>query len=287
MSESNALAAAAGRCPTLPPSLTGDLPAAEAGSVARAMAAAYHRMVTYYCRELKRTPDEAHIQATDAGDEQYQQQLLGKPPDQYSWWELNLLAEKSPDVAHGVWERLKAEAVDELESGHRAIQALEFDTGPWDRAQFLAIRRGFLDEWRPRGGIEHALIDTLAQTWAGYLWWLRQLSMVTTTEGKLEEALLRRDGHWKPPRIGVAETIDQSAAMVDRFHRLFLRTLRALRDYRRHAPQVVVQNAAQVNVASVQQNVASDARGVRERVEARLTELEATRAKPESPDGPR
>ena len=82
--------------------------------------------------------------------------------------------------------------------------------------------------------------------------------MVTTTEGKLEETLLKRDGHWKPPRIGVAETIDQSAAMVDRFHRLFLRTLRALREHRRHAPQVVVQNAAQVNVGAVQQNVAAD-----------------------------
>jgi hypothetical protein len=247
MSGSNALEAATSLA--LPSSLTGELSAAEAGSVARAMAAAYHRMVTYYCRELKRTPDEAHIQATDSGDEQYQQQLLGKPPDQYSWWELNLLAEKSPDLAHGVWERLKAEAVDELKSGHRAIQALEFDTGPWDRAQFLAIRRGFADEWQPRGGIELALIDTLAQTWAGYLWWLRQLNMVTTTEGKLEEALLKRDGHWKPPRMSVAETIDQSAAMVDRFHRLFLRTLRALREHRRHAPTVMVQNAAQVNVS--------------------------------------
>src|SRR5687768_6938155 len=105
--------------------------------------------------------------------------------------------------------------------------------------------------------------------------------MVTTTEGKLEEALLKRDGHWKPPRIGVAETIDQSAAMVDRFHRLFLRTLRALRDYRRHASQVVVQNAAQVNVGAVQQNVTADAQDVehvRERVEARLAELAAKRS---------
>lgn len=259
MSGSKAMEAAASPSPRS--SVVGDLSAAEASSVARAMAAAYHRMVTYYSEELKLTPAEAHARATDAGDEQYQQFLCTKPPDQISWWELNLLAAKNPDAAHGVWERLKAEAAEELTSGHRAAQTLAFDSSPWDRAQFLAIRRGFLDEWQPRGGVERALIDTLAQTWAGYLWWLRQLSMVTTTEGKLEEALLKRDGHWKPPRIGVAETIDQSAAMVDRFHRLFLRTLRALRDYRRHTPTVVVQNAAQVNVGAVQQNVAADTQG--------------------------
>ena len=90
----------------------------------------------------------------------------------------------------------------------------------------------------------------------------------------MEAVLLKRDGHWKPPRVGVAETIDQSAAMMDRFHRLFLRTLRALREHRRHAPTVVVQNATQVNVGAVQQNIAADAQSVRERVEAHRTEPE-------------
>jgi hypothetical protein len=40
--------------------------------------------------------------------------------------------------------------------------------------------------------------------------------------------------------------------MVDRFNRIFLRTLRALRDLRKHAPTVVVQNAGQVNVGEQQ-----------------------------------
>lgn len=47
-----------------------------------------------------------------------------------------------------------------------------------------------------------------------------------------------------------------SATMVDRFSKLFVRTLRALQDLKRMAPQVVVQNAGQVNVGSQQVNVA-------------------------------
>jgi hypothetical protein len=43
---------------------------------------------------------------------------------------------------------------------------------------------------------------------------------------------------------------------------------------------VVVQNAAQVNVGAVQQNAAPDSHGVRERVEARLAELDARRNTP-------
>lgn len=46
---------------------------------------------------------------------------------------------------------------------------------------------------------------------------------------------------------------EQAAAMVDRFNQLFLRTLRQLRDLRRYAPQVTIQNAGQVNIASGQQ----------------------------------
>jgi hypothetical protein len=50
--------------------------------------------------------------------------------------------------------------------------------------------------------------------------------------------------------------MERAAAMADRFNRIFLRTLRALRDLRRYATPVVVQNAGQVNVAGQQVNIA-------------------------------
>ena len=43
--------------------------------------------------------------------------------------------------------------------------------------------------------------------------------------------------------------------MVDRFHRMFVRSLRALRDLRRYNSNVIVQQAGQVNVGSQQVNV--------------------------------
>ena len=49
--------------------------------------------------------------------------------------------------------------------------------------------------------------------------------------------------------------MEQSAAMADRFNRLFLRTLRALRDLRRFNAAVIVQHAGQVNVGAQQVNV--------------------------------
>ena len=46
--------------------------------------------------------------------------------------------------------------------------------------------------------------------------------------------------------------------MVDRFNRIFMRTLWALRDLRWYTPLVIVQNAEQVNVAEQQMNVTVD-----------------------------
>jgi hypothetical protein len=45
--------------------------------------------------------------------------------------------------------------------------------------------------------------------------------------------------------------------MVERCHRLYLRTLRALQDQQRLQPPVVVRRAGQVNVAHQQINVAA------------------------------
>jgi hypothetical protein len=54
-----------------------------------------------------------------------------------------------------------------------------------------------------------------------------------------------------------AQAVEQAARMIDRFNRIFLRTLRALQDTRRSTPALVVQNAGQVNVGAQQVNVAT------------------------------
>jgi hypothetical protein len=230
--------------------------AAEIGSLAREMAAAYARMVTFNREQLHMSAEQADATVRRKDDPEWIQRALSQPPDQVSWFALSTLIEQSPEAGLAAWERIKAEARDELASAHRVATTLEWDGSPWERARFLAIRKAFCDEWQPRGGIEAILIDQMAQAHASYLFWMERLHIQSVTEARREDHKLKNEGYWQPPSLDTAAAIDQSAAMADRFHRLFLRTLRALRDLRRYVPSVVVQNAGQVNVGGQQVNVA-------------------------------
>jgi len=55
---------------------------------------------------------------------------------------------------------------------------------------------------------------------------------------------------------GKGLAVQEAAGMVDRWNRMFLRCLRALRDMRRSMPPVVVNNPGPVNIAQQQVNVA-------------------------------
>jgi hypothetical protein len=236
------------------------LSSTEIGSLAREMANAYLKLVAWNREQLQMSLDEADGKARSHGDPEWARRALDQPPDQVSWAGLGALAEHDPEAAQAAWEGVKAAASDALASGHRAARTLEYNGGPWERAQFLAIREAFRAEWQPRGGIESALIDQMAQAHTMYLWWAEQLHIQASTESSREDYKLKRDGYWQPPRIDIAAALDQSAAMADRFHRLFLRALRALRDLRRYTPTVVVANAGQVNVSTgPQMNLAASA----------------------------
>ena len=121
----------------------------------------------------------------------------------------------------------------------------------WERAQFLALRQAFIDEWQPHGGIELSMIDVIAQTHTCYLFWLGELHRRSTLEMVREDPEIRERGEWEAPRMERGAAINQAAAMVERFNRLLLR---ALRDLRRYGP-VVVHQANQVNVGQQQMNV--------------------------------
>jgi hypothetical protein len=56
------------------------------------------------------------------------------------------------------------------------------------------------------------------------------------------------------PRLSEAENLERAIGMVERLHRLYVRTLKALQD-QRSVPRVTVRRAGQVNVAHQQVNV--------------------------------
>jgi hypothetical protein len=227
----------------------------EASSLARLMAGYTAKMARYYQTTMQGTADEAAAFAWGPADDDRMARTLDAPGEQLDWWALGQLAERDPDAALLVWARVRGEARDELDSGHRAAEALDIFTRPWERARFLAVRSSFRDEWRPRGGIEDALIDTLAHTYIEQLDWLRTMHARTQLDEVEEEGPTMR---LRRPHVSADAVAarDEAALMIDRFNRLFTRTLRALGDHRRR-PVVMVQNAEQVNVAQQQVNVAT------------------------------
>jgi hypothetical protein len=96
----------------------------------------------------------------------------------------------------------------------------------------------------------------MAQALAQWECWL-QAVVAWAALGADDAGRASRDGLGRAtPRLTTAEALERAGAMADRFNRIFLRTLGALRDLRRYGPTVVVQNAGQVNVGGKQINVA-------------------------------
>lgn len=230
----------------------------EASALAREMAAAYRGLLEYYRDQYQLAPPAALAKAELSFRPEYADDLLRGPADQVTWHGLAHLAEHRPELAQRCWERVQREARDELRSGHRAAKAMEgYYSHPWRRAQFLAVREDLAEAWRPRNGVELQLIDTMAQAQTAILFWQEQLTDYSRMEVNTRQRDVKESGRWSPPRVSEAQAIEQAAAMVDRFNKIFLRTLRALRDLRRYAPAVIVQNAGQVNVGGQQVNVAA------------------------------
>jgi hypothetical protein len=54
-------------------------------------------------------------------------------------------------------------------------------------------------------------------------------------------------GYWFRPFVSEQEAIEHAAQMADRWNRIYMRTLRNLRDLRRYS--VIINNPQQVNIA--------------------------------------
>jgi hypothetical protein len=193
-------------------------------------------------------------------------ELMRLPLENLNFVELMELQEYAPRAAEWFWERCKLEGLKEFESGHLAANItfpVGHMTGLWNIARYLGLRESFVYEWKPRGGIEIALIDMLAQTFFQWQYWLEQTVKRSQTReheehpdySRWKAQRIREDkfhgvepGYWFRPRVSEQEAIEHAVQMADRWNRMFMRTLRQLRDLRRYAP-VTIHNPAQVNIA--------------------------------------
>jgi hypothetical protein len=230
--------------------------ASEAGVLTEELVAGFASLVESYRNAYAVSQEEAVRLATqpNAG---YEAMILHGPASQVSWAGLHFLGQRDPALAERRWEEVKQVAREELHTGHRAGKVMEgYESRCWDRAQFLAVREELDAAWRPRNGMERQLVDQLAMLQTALLRWQQILIGRTMLD---TSALVRAEqgkGRYQPPRVTDYKATEQAGRMVERCHRLLLRTVRALQDLRRQAPPVVVRRAGQVNIGQQQVSMA-------------------------------
>jgi hypothetical protein len=216
----------------------------EVKALARHLANAYQDRVCRIRFEQELSTEEALAKAAEPCSLSRAWRIEERQPEEVTWGDLEELRQRSPEQALALWEEVKKAAREELHSGHRAGGAL---LGPhpraFDLARFLALREDLTEGWQPRDGVERQLIDQTAQAQAAMNFWLER--------------------HFSAASGGDTDESERAGAMAERFHKMFVRTLKLLQELRRHPPAVVVQNVGgQVNVAAAQQvNLAHGANG--------------------------
>lgn len=241
--------------PSAPPAPSED----DSAELAREIGEAFGRMVRHYVRQYGSTPEEARARAS-ATPEGRLAEVLSCPVEELTWWDLGAIAHHDPEKALARWQEVQRAAREELRNGHRAARALEAATSSClERAGFLAVRAELLETLGSHTPLERELVDQLAH-WQTLLWrWQETVTSYSVLAHDRGRRAMRQVDPLELPRLTEAEALERAERMVERLHRLYLRTLEALRAQRR-SPRVLVRQARQVNVAQQQVNFACGAR---------------------------
>jgi hypothetical protein len=237
------------RCHELPSGPDRSDDAAEMNELARELAAPFAEKLKAYREHAKLTAEQAvQLIAQDASEDI--DRVLNAPPDAVSWLDLYSLGDKDANLALERWKQIKEAARNEIRIGYRAARAVEDDGGPCELARFLAIRAELIEDWQPRNTVEQHLVDQLAQ-WQVLLWrW--QEAMTNWSNASISDSRQAKKGvPYERMRLCEADALERATKKVDLFHRLYLHTLKALKDQRRPHPSVAVRHAEQVNVGPV------------------------------------
>jgi hypothetical protein len=228
--------------------------------IAAEMADAYQRQVAFLRQHMHMDDQHAHLAVrgphmTAEEVASVHERLVQCPPEQVHWLDLQGLAEHDPVAVVDVWRELKRQARDELEGGHRAAQAMDWQRRPWARARFIALREHLQLGSPPQTGVEAALYDLAAEAYSDYLEHTEQWHRMMSAEAEVERGDLDRTGKWSVPRRIVAEAIADAERRKDAAHNRFLRTVKMLHELQRSKPALYVAKAGQINVDQQQVNM--------------------------------
>jgi hypothetical protein len=243
-------------------------------SLLRQMQHAYLRHVAYFrspaggSLPLEEAQARAYHPCRDEAEARAEiSRLMSYPLDLVNFVDLLPLLDSAPEMAERFWELMKKQGRAEFETGHLASKSLapvDYMKTAWQVASYLGLRESFIREWKPHGGLELSLIDTMAQAFLQFQYWVRESIVRSQTEPRREayeytewknwkraerKAQGWGPGHWDVPYQREADAQNQAAQMADRWNRIYLRALRNLRDFRRYAP-VTINNPQQVNIAA-------------------------------------
>jgi hypothetical protein len=228
----------------------------EADPLARELARAFREKVEFYKRYFKLSHQDAVDKVSEVPSAEEIAGVMSSPPEEVTWSDLERLNEHEPDAFWQRWEGMKKAALEHAQTGYRAALIQEnASSTPWKRALLAATYTELVDGWQPRNGAERQLVEIMAIAFSQLRFWLEQLCQRASPDSYCERDDRSNSGVWMPPRVTEKEAQDQAGEMFDRFNKVYLRTVRALRDLRRYPSPIIVQNAGQVNVGGQQVNV--------------------------------
>lgn len=176
---------------------------------------------------------------------------LNASPEDVTWTAMGRLEDKQPGSFAILWERIKEYARDELESGQRAASVAVGDHRAISRARFLVLREKYIEEWQPRNVLESQMIDAICQAQTIREYWMTLATERVAVECEIEVYFVELTGKRSERRLDGSESAREAREEAERWDRVFIRAVRALRDLRRYSTAVIVNNqGGQVNVAS-------------------------------------
>jgi hypothetical protein len=178
---------------------------------------------------------------------------LNAPPGDLTWAAIGQVEDERPGSFAILWEKVKQAARDELESGHRAASVALGHESPMIRARFIVLREKYIEEWQPRNVLESQLIDAICQAQTVRDYWMTLATERVAVECEIERYWVEVRGIRSERQIDGSESAREARDEAERWDRVFIRSVRALRDLRRYTGPLIVNNqGGQVNVATVE-----------------------------------
>jgi hypothetical protein len=117
-----------------------------------------------------------------------------------------------------LWSGVREAATVELETVAHAAAVVSTTANAWAFAEFVAIRDAFMDEWQPRGGIEAAMIDMLAEAFSLQMYWATIAHERATRKHNEQRKELKRwesDGQKSPGKRRPTRPSRRTSSLTD------------------------------------------------------------------------